>query len=72
MPFFTSSALQDSLNRVCHRMGILTDYVEHSANNKVLLEGARKVGYSPTTMPQNTGGDRHYCGYGYLYSLART
>lgn len=63
LPFFTSSGFQDSLDRVCHRMGVSTDYVEHGLNNQVLNEGARKLGYSTKMVPQNTGGNAHYCGY---------
>lgn len=61
--FFTSSAYQDSLDRVCHRMGVSTEYVEHNGNNSTLIEGALKLGYSPKNVPQNTGGNKHYCGY---------
>lgn len=63
LPFFTSSAFQDSLDRVCHRMGVSTDHVEHGFNNQVLYEGARKSGYSAKVVPQNTGGNKHSCGY---------
>lgn len=63
MPFFTSSAFQDSLDRVCHRMGVSTEYVEQNINNSTLSEGARKLGYSYKMVPQNTGGNKHYCGY---------
>ena len=63
LPFFTSSKFQDSLDRICKRMGVSTAHVEHNANNNILLEGARKLGYSAKTVPQNTGGNKHYCGY---------
>lgn len=63
LPFFTSSAFQDSLDRVCHRMGVSTEHAEHSLNNQVLYEGARKLGYSAKVVPQNTGGNKHYYGY---------
>lgn len=63
LPFFTSSEFQDSLDRVCHRMGVSTEFIEHNINNKALLEGARKLGYSHKVVPQNTGGSQHYCGY---------
>ena len=63
LPFFTSSDFQASLDRVCHRMGVSTEYVEHNINNKTLFEGARKLGYSRKMVPQNTGGNQHYCGY---------
>ena len=63
LPFFTSSEFQNALDRVCHRMGVSTEFVEHNHNNKALSEGARKLGYSYKTVPQNTGGNKHQCGY---------
>ena len=61
--FFTSSKFQESLDRVCQRMGVSCEHVEHNKNNGVLLEGARQLGYSHKVVPQNTGGNKHYCGY---------
>ena len=63
LPFFTSSEFQTSLDRVCHRMGVSTDHIEHNMTNRVLLDGARKLGYNVKPVPQNTGGAKHYCGY---------
>lgn len=63
LPFFTSSEFQESLDRVCHRMGVSTEYVEHNKNNQLLADGARKLGLSQKSVPQNTGGNKHYCGY---------
>ncbi|KAL9130568.1 MAG: hypothetical protein Q9217_001281 [Psora testacea] len=63
LPFFTSSEYQKSLDRVCSRMGVSTQHVEHNRNNQILAEGARKLGYSHKAVPQNTGGNQHYCGY---------
>ena len=63
LPFFTSSEFQDSLDRVCHRMGVSARHVEHNKNNQILADGARKLGYSQKAVPQNTGGSKHYCGY---------
>lgn len=63
LPFFTSSEFQESLDRVCHRMGVSADHVEHSKNNQLLTEGAKKLGYSVKAVPQNTAGKKHYCGY---------
>ena len=61
--FFTSSDFQDSLDRVCDRMGVSTKYVEHNRNNQILADGARKLGFSHKAVPQNTGGNKHHCGY---------
>jgi hypothetical protein len=63
LPFFTSAEYQDSLDRICKRMGVSTEYIEQNRTNEILLEGARKLGYSHKVVPQNTGGKRHYCGY---------
>ncbi|KAJ5131562.1 uncharacterized protein N7515_007601 [Penicillium bovifimosum] len=63
LPFFTSLEFQKSLDRVCDRMGVNHDKVEHNRQNQVILEGARKLGYAAKTVPQNTGNGEHYCGY---------
>lgn len=63
LSFFTSAEFQESLDRVCARMGVSTDYIEHNRTNQMLLEGARKLGYAHKAVPQNTGGKRHYCGH---------
>lgn len=63
LSFFTSSDFQKSLDRVCDRMGVSADYIEHNPNNRYLLEGARRLGYNVRPVPQNTGGVKHYDGY---------
>ncbi|KAJ5998144.1 hypothetical protein N7522_009804 [Penicillium canescens] len=63
LPFFTSLDFQKSLDRVCDRMGVNTEKVQHNHQNSVILEGARKLGYAAKTVPQNTGHGEHYCGY---------
>lgn len=63
LPFFTSSEYQTCLDRVCHRMGASTEYLEHNPNNGLLAEGARKLGWSHKAVPQNSGGKKHHCGY---------
>ena len=63
LPLFTSAEYQISLDRVCHRMGVSTEHIEHNKTNRVLLDGAQKLGYSVKAVPQNTGGAKHYCGY---------
>lgn len=63
LPFFTSSEFQNCLDRVCCRMGVSTEHIEHNQNNLAIAEGARKLGYSCKAVPQNTGGNKHYCGY---------
>ena len=63
LPFFTSSEFQACLDRVCDRMGVSAEFIEHNKTNRVLMEGARKLGMSCKAVPQNTGGKQHYCGY---------
>ncbi|KAB8074210.1 hypothetical protein BDV29DRAFT_173951 [Aspergillus leporis] len=63
LPFFTSLEFQESLDRVCDRMGVSADHTTHNKQNRVLLEGAHKLGYAAKPVPQNTGGTEHYCGH---------
>lgn len=62
LTFFETSEFQTCLDRVCHRMGVSADHIRHNHGNDVLLNGARKLGYSAKAVPQNTGGHEHYCG----------
>lgn len=63
LPFFNSIDFQTSLDRVCERMGVSTDYIKHNFGNQAMMEGARKLGYAAKMIPQNTGNCEHYCGY---------
>ncbi|KAK5131445.1 hypothetical protein LTR08_000909 [Meristemomyces frigidus] len=63
LPHFTSAAFQADLDAVCERMGVSAAAVEHNKTNRVLLEGARKLGWNAKVVPQNTGGQAHNCGY---------
>jgi choline dehydrogenase-like flavoprotein len=63
LPFFTSAEFQESLDRVCTRMGVSAEHLEQNRANAMLLEGARKLGYSNKAVPQNTGGAQHRCGH---------
>ncbi|CAN9352135.1 unnamed protein product [Alternaria alternata] len=63
LPFFTSAEFQESLDRVCDRMGVSDKNIKQNRNNEILLEGARKLGWTAKPVPQNTGGQQHYCGY---------
>lgn len=61
--FFETAEFQNCLDRVCHRMGVSTDHIRHNHGNQVILEGSRKLGYHAKAVPQNTGGNEHYCGH---------
>lgn len=63
LTFFETAEFQNCLDRVCHRMGVSTDHIRHNFGNRILLEGARKLGYHAKAVPQNTGGAEHYCGH---------
>jgi choline dehydrogenase-like flavoprotein len=63
LPLFTSADFQESLDRVCDRMGVSTDYIKHNKTNALLMEGARKLGWTHKSVPQNTGGKQHDCGF---------
>ncbi|KAI9673775.1 MAG: hypothetical protein M1829_004012 [Trizodia sp. TS-e1964] len=61
--FFSSAEFQNSLDRVCERMGVSTEFIQHNFSNKMLLEGSRRLGYRAQSVPQNSGGHKHYDGY---------
>ena len=63
LPFFTSAEYQNCLDRVCERMGVSDKHIHHNHTNRVIAEGARKLGYNVRSVPQNTNGKQHYCGY---------
>ncbi|KAF1844106.1 long chain fatty alcohol oxidase [Cucurbitaria berberidis CBS 394.84] len=63
LPFFTSAEFQEALDRVCGRMGVSTEYIKQNRSNEILLEGARKLGWSHKPVPQNTGGNQHWCAH---------
>lgn len=63
LPRFNSAEFQADLDAVCERMGVSGDHVPHNKSNRMLMEGARKLGYPYKVVPQNTGGEAHNCGY---------
>ncbi|PNH66212.1 hypothetical protein VD0002_g3083 [Verticillium dahliae] len=62
LPFFTSAQFQSCLDKVSDVMGVSSDHVRHNHRNRVMLDGARKLGWHAAAAPQNTGGTEHYCG----------
>lgn len=58
LPFFQTQEFQDSLDRVCGQMGVHEGFTPNHGN-QVLLDGARKLGWSAKKVPQNTGGCEH-------------
>ncbi|KAK3110961.1 hypothetical protein LTR53_014225 [Teratosphaeriaceae sp. CCFEE 6253] len=56
---FAGAGFQGDLEAVCERMGVGTAAIAQNEGNRVLLEGARKLGWSAKAVPQNTGGAAH-------------
>ncbi|KAF9429079.1 hypothetical protein BGZ76_001839 [Entomortierella beljakovae] len=63
LPHFTSPAYQQSIDAVVQRLGISDKYLTHNTSNNILLEGCRKLGYPTKDIPQNTGHQKHSCGW---------
>jgi choline dehydrogenase-like flavoprotein len=63
LPFFNTLEFQASLDRVCERMGVSTEFIKHNPSNQLLMEGARRLGWAHKPVPQNTGGKQHACGH---------
>jgi choline dehydrogenase-like flavoprotein len=61
--FFKSPEFQARLDSVCERMGVSNEPISHNHGNSILLEGARRLGYSAKQVPQNTGHGEHQDGY---------
>ncbi|KAI1743711.1 GMC oxidoreductase [Xylaria scruposa] len=62
LDFFTTQEFQNSLDRVCSTMGVSDQHIRHNHGARVLLDGARKLGWHAKPCPQNTNGAEHYCG----------
>ena len=44
-------------------MGVSDKHIRHNHGNEVLMEGARRLGMTYKAVPQNTGGNEHFCGH---------
>lgn len=62
LKFFSSSDYQDSLTRVCNFLGVSDAHVRHNHGNRVLFEGAQKLGWRTIICPRNNKGGEHNCG----------
>ena len=62
LPFFTSPQFQECLDKVSDTMGVSDKYIRHNPGNRVVIDGAAKLGWKAAAAPQNTGGNEHYCG----------
>ncbi|KAJ3055463.1 hypothetical protein HK097_010417 [Rhizophlyctis rosea] len=63
LPLFTSAAYNESLDKIEARLGISDARIVHNQPNSILLEGAKKLGYPASAIPQNTGTHEHSCGH---------
>ncbi|KAK0711345.1 hypothetical protein B0H67DRAFT_684977 [Lasiosphaeris hirsuta] len=67
LPFFETGEFQASLDRVCEFMGVVSgEKVKQTHRGRILLEGARKLGWPAEVCPQNSGGKEHWCGHCHL------
>ncbi|KAK7733975.1 hypothetical protein SLS53_007970 [Cytospora paraplurivora] len=60
--FFGTQDFQGCLDRVCGQMGVHDEF-EVNHGNEILIEGARRLGWSAKKVPQNTGGGEHFDGH---------
>ncbi|VUC28314.1 unnamed protein product [Clonostachys rosea] len=62
LPFFSSPEYDECVDRVWEFSGASTAGIRHSHSNRVLLGGAKKLGWAAAEAPQNTAGKVHDCG----------
>lgn len=62
LPYFTSPEFQEDINYVNKVMGV-SDPTNQNKQNKLLMEGARRMGYEHAPVKQNNGGQPHRCGH---------
>ncbi|KDN46137.1 long-chain fatty alcohol dehydrogenase [Tilletiaria anomala UBC 951] len=60
--YYASPAFTADLNFVCDRMGASTAHIQHNLSNSLLALGSQRCGMECVPVPQNTGGNVHYCG----------
>lgn len=58
-----SQEFQNAVDAVSKRAGVSAEAVKHNPSNQILLDGCRKMGYHADTIPQNTAGKEHACGW---------
>ena len=58
-----SQEFQCSVERVVERIGVTSSKVVHNVPNQILMDGCNKLGYPVATIPQNTAGQEHKCGF---------
>ncbi|KXX78247.1 Long-chain-alcohol oxidase FAO2, partial [Madurella mycetomatis] len=63
LSFFEGAEFQKCLESVWEVMGCSGDKLTPNHANRVLLDGAAKLGYHAKIVPQNCGNTEHDCGY---------
>ncbi|KAJ3230437.1 hypothetical protein HDU81_004501 [Chytriomyces hyalinus] len=63
LPHFASKAFSDSVDAVCARNGVTDQGVRHNGPNQILMDGAKRMGYTSAVLPQNIGTNDHQCGF---------
>jgi choline dehydrogenase-like flavoprotein len=69
LPAFTSADFDASLDSVAERLGVSQEYNEPGARDRILQDGAEKLGWSSGSQPRNVRGcaqgrECGYCGLG--------
>ena len=62
VPYYATPAFTADLNFVCNRMGAGVGNIKHNLGNSLLALGSQRCGMECVPVPQNTGGNVHYCG----------
>lgn len=62
-PFYGTQQYDEAMDYVMEMMGCSDQDLQHSFTNQLILDGAKKLGYSAKPIPQNSGGNRHACGF---------
>ncbi|KAJ3072043.1 hypothetical protein HK102_006329, partial [Quaeritorhiza haematococci] len=63
LDYFLTKDYSDAVDAVCRRLGVTTEGVKHNATNQILVDGCERLGYPSATIPQNTAGLDHDCGW---------
>ncbi|KAI8961147.1 long-chain fatty alcohol dehydrogenase [Daldinia sp. FL1419] len=60
--FFKETDYEASIDRASEMMGVSDSHVNLNHGNKVILEGARTLGWRSKVVAQNSGSSKHNCG----------
>ncbi|CAG8665553.1 16307_t:CDS:2 [Cetraspora pellucida] len=60
---FMDDDFVDSIKNIKNRLGVSSSNVIHNENNKILIEGCKKLGAPVATVSQNSASKLHECGW---------